>query len=212
MTAPHTTAPGVSPGGCHVCHVCGHQVAPKVRSASAVTLPLSRPSAGRAGAPRASPHSADSGEPQLLRRLCSREAWRFLSSGRASLSEMHKKPFSPQLVLSRFFSFAVDGEGGRCAGLRQSWGGRGPSPPRGAPRPSPAPLQTLQGGSRQGVVELWNMPTSCGAKNSTNLASWKASLLQRKRGATWSETYRIFPVTRDTAAANMSWKGSTRPR
>lgn len=57
-----------------------------------------------------------------------------------------------------------------------------------------------------GVVELWNTLTSWGAKNSTNLASRKASLLQWKMEATWSETYRTFPVTRDTAAANMSWK------
>lgn len=62
----------------------------------------------------------------------------------------------------------------------------------------------------QGVVELWNTLTSRGAKNSTNLASRKASLLQWKMEATWLEMYKIFPVTRDTAAANMSWKGRTR--
>lgn len=77
----------------------------------------------------------------------------------------------------------------------------------GGPRgPSPAPLQTLQGGSLCGVVQLWNTLTSWGAKNSTNLASRKASSLQRKMETTWLEMYRILPVTRDTAAANMSWE------
>lgn len=51
MPAPHTAAHGVSPGGGHV---CGHQAAPKVSSTSTVTLPLSRPPAGRPGAPRTS--------------------------------------------------------------------------------------------------------------------------------------------------------------
>ena len=73
--------------------------------------------------------------------------------------------------------------------------------------PSPARRRTLQGGSLHGVVQLWNTPTSWGARNSTNLVSWKVPRLQWKMETTWSEMYRIFPVTRDTAAANMSWNG-----
>ena len=77
-------------------------------------------------------------------------------------------------------------------------------PPWATPRATPALLRMLQGGTLHGVVELWNPLTSWGAKNSTNLASRKVSLLQWKMEATWSEMYRTFPVTRDTAATNMS--------